>query len=130
MIPMTTAKTPINLTCCDWMATVVTCHNLADMPFEMVDLLSVDDCDILRNALTSIYNELPDGPMCNTSATILFTKDELQVLATVVEWFEGHLVKILPMLPAILHSRHQEKVLQLTRIKFKLHVHESTFNTN
>ena len=127
---MEAPKIALTQKCCDWQATAVACQNLVDMPYDMVEVLSKEDAKVLGDACGTIAKSMPDGPMCNTTASVLLTKDELQVLATVIEWFEGHLAKIKPKLPVILHERHSEKVAQLKRIKFKLQVHESTFNAN
>ena len=78
--------------CCEWMALVKMTEMLVACPFEMTKLLDAVEAGSLEGALTNIYNEMPEGLICNTSACVLFSMRQVEVLAKVVGWFDDQLM--------------------------------------
>lgn len=129
---METKKIAVTQRNCEWMGLVGMCNMLVSSPADMVEVLTSEDAIVFGASLVRIEREIPMyGMICNSTARVLFEEAHIDVLAKVVDWFDGYLLSMSERLMKHNEQAFAAKFQQTGLIKRNLKLYaKSTSNTD
>jgi hypothetical protein len=105
---------------CEWMALVAMSNILVSSAHDLARVYSQEDLIVLGMAMLQIKKQMPDGPICGTSAEIVFEEEQITVLVMLVDWFDDYLLQRAKWLEKHDADAFAQKYVQVGLIKRNL----------